>query len=626
MNGAQEDHFDQAVKLIKADQTSEARSQLLGMLRADPHQVRAWILLARIAKTPDQRRQILKRCIDLNPNSTMARKAIAALADPDANLSQDLDSDREQKRSATSSPWLWLGIAGLSVIVVIGALIAIFNFAPKMATPSPTPTSPPPTSTATPTPTVTPQPTPTLTPTPSELEVLETWLPPLVTSSLLSSTCESLLAMSNAITAEVGTLEYEFEITLGVGMMAAMVSELGEVSLDEWQPPESLAPYKEDLQSQSAALRDIADRWVAQDLAPEEIPEALSEACPAIRDTMIHLVAAAEQQGFTEKRLMDALLEVQRAEEEAPPPPASTEVGTGRARPYPMDAVASTDQWLIQVREVVRGEEAWARIRDLPFAEPAPEGQTYLLVHLHVKNNTTETAKRGLTRHDFGVTGDRLRRYEADPFVAPAPEFDVNIPGGWETTGWLTFLIGEDEGNLILIADPFFGESASYIALEENASISMPAREDLPIPNDLGVEPDAPVPFEETAITKDWAVTLLDAVRGREAWDLLEGESIFNQPAPEGQEYLLVQARVRYISRYEEVGEVSGYSFSTTKNPDASPPSVVGLQPSLTARLFPGGEITGWFELLVPQGEAVRVVFEPPMTLTGEQRRYFALP
>ena len=628
MTGDREEQRNHAITLIKEGQRDEARSQLMDALRQDPHHVRAWILLAKIAKTPEQRRHILQRCVELNPESELARKALTAWDARDAGpkTSQPPADVRERDPATGSRTGLWLGIAGVSIVIVIAALVAIFALAPRVTAPAPTPTSPPPTATSTPTPTPTTEPSPTPTPTPTELETLETWMPPLVAGSLLSSTCQSLLSMSDAITAEVGTLEYEFEVTLGAGMISAMGSELSNIGLDAWEPPAPLRPYKQRLQSQSATLREIADRWVAQDLTSEDIPEALSETCPNIRETMAELVATAEQEGFTEAQLTRARLEVQRRDEDAPPQPISTEVGASRANPYSLDAVASADQWLIQVREVVRGEEAWGRIRDLPFAEPAPEGQSYLLVHLHVRNDTTETAKRGLTRHDFGITGDRRRRYEADPFVAPAPAFDVNLPGGWETTGWLTFLVGEDEGNLILIFDPFFGEQANYIALEENASIAMPTRDTLPIPNELGVEPDAPAPFGETAVTEEWSVTLLDVARGREAWDLLEGASIFNQPPPEGQAYLLIQARVRYVSRYEEVGQVNGYSFSTTKNRDASPPPVSGLQPSLAAQLFPGGQITGWFELLVPQGETVRVVFEPPMTLTGEQRRYLALP
>jgi hypothetical protein len=635
MTGTREDEFHQAVAFVKEGRTDEARNRLLQLLKRDPHHVRAWILLARIAKRPERRRRILQRCVELNPESALAQRAWAALDagdDDPENSPQPVRDDESHdsptpQRVADASPWLWLGIAGGGVVLVVAVLAVIFALAPRMAatppTATPTPTSMP---TSTPSPTVTPQPSPTLTPTPSQLETLETWLPPLTASSLLSSTCESLLSMSQAITAEVGTLEYEFEVSLGVSMISAMESELSDLGLDAWEPPASLAPYKERLEVYNTELRQIADRWVAQDLTPQQIPDALSETCPAVREATTQLVAAAEQEGFTREQLMGALLETRRRGEDTPAPAAPAALGASRANPYPADAVVPSDRWLIQVRETVRGEEAWDLIRGLPFAEPAPEGMTYLLVHLHVKNDTTDSAKRSLNRHDFGVTGDRLRRYEADPFVAPSPEFDVNMPGGWETTGWLTFLVGEDEDSLILIFDPLFGEEASYIALEENAAIAMPTRRTLPIPNELGVEPDAPVPFGEAAVTEDWSVALLDTVRGREAWDLLEGASIFNQPAPEGEEYLLVKARVRYVSRHEEVGEISGYSFSTTKNPDASPPAVTGLRPSLAARLFPGGEVTGWFELLIPEGQNVRVVFEPPMALTGEQRRYFALP
>ncbi len=627
MTGDQAEKLDQAVSFLGEGRKEEARTRLMEVLKQNPHNVRAWILLADTVEAPGRRRQILERCLALNPKSKLAHKALNALDDRETRpqTSPSADSGRKQNRKTGSpSPWLWLGVAGVSVLLVVAVLIAIFTVAPRLAVPAPTPTLPPPTSTSTTTPTVTPQPSPSPTPTPSELESLETWLPPFEAGTLLSSTCQSLLSMSDAITAEVGTLEYEFEVSLGVGMISAVGSELSHDRLDTWEPPEPLLPYKEKLESQSATLREILDRLRTQDLTPQEIPDALSETCPIIRDTVSQLRSAAEQEGFTEEQMTDALREARA--EETPPTPASTEIGASRANPYPVNAVASTDRWLIQILETVRGEDAWDRIRDLPFAEPPPEGRAYLLVHLHVKNDTIDTAKRGLNRHDFGVTGNRLRRYQADPFVALAPALDVNLPGGWETTGWLTFLVGEDEESLMLMVDPLFGESVRYLALEENASIPMPTRRTLPVPNDLGIEPDAPVPFGETAVTSDWSVALLDAVRGQEAWDFLEGQSIFNQPPPQGQEYLLIQARVRYVSRHESVGQVNGYSFSTTKNPDASPPAVTGLPPSLIARLFPGGEITGWIELLIPEGETARVVFEPPMTLTGDQRRYFALP
>ena len=402
MTGTHEDAFKEIVTLVKEGQTASARAKLLDILQKNPHNVRAWILLARIAETPNQQRKILQSCLKRNPKSALAQRALTALDAHDdeqsATTAREVGKPDQgtSQQGDTTSPWPWLGIAGFGIVLVIAVLGAIFTMTPPAVTPSPTPTLPPPTATSTLTPTRTPQPTPTLTPTPTELEILETWLPPLATGSYLSSTCGSLLSMSRAITAEVGTLEYEFEVKLGVGVISAMESELGDLSLDTWKPPGLLAPYKEKLETQTTSLREIADQWIARDLTPEEIPNVLSETCTDVRETRSQLVADAEREGFTEAQLMNALLEARSQEDQGSPPTAPTEIGASRANPYPVDAVASADQWLIQIREVVRGQAAWELIRDLPFAEPAPEDQEYLLVHVQVKNATNDMISESL--------------------------------------------------------------------------------------------------------------------------------------------------------------------------------------------------------------------------------------
>jgi len=130
----------------------------------------------------------------------------------------------------------------------------------------------------------------------------------------------------------------------------------------------------------------------------------------------------------------------------------------------------------------------------------------------------------------------------------------------------------------------------------------------------VGTTRSNPIPFGSTLVTDDWDIELLEFIRGDDAWSLILNENKFNDPAPEGYEYLLVRIRVKSIAQDSDPHSVDEYDFRLTGSQliKYRPPSVVTPEPELDANLFTGGEISGWATFLVKKGETdVMVIFSP---------------
>lgn len=315
-----------------------------------------------------------------------------------------------------------------------------------------------------------------------------------------------------------------------------------------------------------------------------------------------------------------------------PPTPTPQPIGMNRGNPFPRSEVVSAPNWDTQVLEVVRGDEAWQAIQAAnQFNEPAPEGMEYLLVKLHVKSTYADSDEHSISGSDFKVTGDRLIEYFTASVVEPDPQLDAQLFAGGETEGWSSYLIGQGESNLILIVDELlsFDENRlRFIALDDGASISVaPELSDIE-PTDLGKERGSPAPFGEAVTTEDWQVTLLEVVRGDEAWTMVQEANRFNDPPEEGMEYIAVKVHVRYISTVDESAQMDGSYFKTTGSASVlyDWPSVVEPSPELSITLFPGGEYEGWVILQAAQDETDLIaVFEPLLDFSGKNKRFLSL-
>jgi hypothetical protein len=195
-------------------------------------------------------------------------------------------------------------------------------------------------------------------------------------------------------------------------------------------------------------------------------------------------------------------------------------------------------------------------------------------------------------------------------------------------------MVAQGEGNMILVFDEtmnFDGGAEWFIALDEGASTSVSLDLAEIIPNDLGTDRSDPAPINEKVITEDWEVTVLEVVRGDEAWRMANEASSNNEPPASGMEYIAVYSRVRSISSEDNPKLVFGNGglFATTgsENVVYDDSAVMYLpDPALACFVYPGGECEGWSILEVGVGETdVMLIFQPVLDSNELNKRYLSL-
>ena len=371
---------------------------------------------------------------------------------------------------------------------------------------------------------------------------------------------------------------------------------------------------------------EIADRL---DMARDLVDGALALASPTIEE-FIELTPAELLELREELKADFGTMfgEALRAEQT----PEAPDVGLSRADPVPAGELAIVPNWDVQVLEMVRGEEAWDALHTASdYNDEPPKGMEYLLLRIWAECTYEDKDQHDISASDFAVTGSRLTVYGSALVSEPEPELDAELYAGGDTEGWAAFVVGEDETDLILIVDELANwddDRFRFIALEKGASIEVdPALEDIEATKD-GLTRARPVPLGETAVTEDWEVTVLESLRGEDAWDAIQEANRFNDPPDEGMEYVLLRARVRYIGSEDEDEPASESLFRATGSEHIlyDSPWVTDPEPELDADLYPGGVAEGWVtEQVAVDEEDLLVRFEPLYDWSGDHVRYLAL-
>lgn len=300
--------------------------------------------------------------------------------------------------------------------------------------------------------------------------------------------------------------------------------------------------------------------------------------------------------------------------------------GQTRVNPLPPDNIVNEHQWTIELLEMERGEQAWQTLHEAhPHNQLPSSGEEYLNVKLRVKNNN-------LTEEQFlayGLTGDALIKYYSheNSLISQDPWLERSVPARTEFEGWDTFVIQENEDNLMLVFDiGDYDDPPVYVALEANTSIPFSETMVNIARTDLGIDPEQPVPFGQTATGEDWQISVIDVVKGEEAWKQILETNQFNNPPEAGREYIMVKLNARYIGLDDEGDAISYSPFSIRTNSDNEfkPASVVEPEPSLDYNLYPGGEADGWIVLSVPEQTKDLILFFSPDS-SGANDRYLSL-
>ena len=145
------------------------------------------------------------------------------------------------------------------------------------------------------------------------------------------------------------------------------------------------------------------------------------------------------------------------------------EAGLRRLEPAPPGEIAVTDKLAVQVVDLLRGEDALARIREGdPDADGPKPGNEYVLFRVRVSAVPSQGTVY-VQSYQFAATGSRNLRHSSTSFSAD-PELSYFIrlfPGGtWEA--WLPVELAADQTDLRLIYEPI-GTPPRYLAAEVGA-------------------------------------------------------------------------------------------------------------------------------------------------------------
>lgn len=146
----------------------------------------------------------------------------------------------------------------------------------------------------------------------------------------------------------------------------------------------------------------------------------------------------------------------------------------------------------------------------------------------------------------------------------------------------------------------------------------------------MGYSRANPYPGTEMVSVPNWDVQVLETKRGADAWSAIQAANAYNDPAPEGMEYLLVKIHVKCKYADSDEHGISNYDFDVTGEKSilytSSMASIVKPSPELDAELFADGETEGWAAYLVTQGESnLILVFDEMWSFTDNAKRYIAL-
>jgi len=140
----------------------------------------------------------------------------------------------------------------------------------------------------------------------------------------------------------------------------------------------------------------------------------------------------------------------------------NTGVGQSRSNPAPIgtevpfavnDILLGEVTGSIKVEEVIRGEEAWARIGQANMFNDEPrEGFEYILAKIYVKVNSIEKegAQYAISSVSFKLVSGEGKDYETLFVVEPDPVLEANLYAGASHSGWAAFQVAKTDPNPLI--------------------------------------------------------------------------------------------------------------------------------------------------------------------------------
>ena len=153
-----------------------------------------------------------------------------------------------------------------------------------------------------------------------------------------------------------------------------------------------------------------------------------------------------------------------------PPDPEATvtpkPVGSARSNPAPFGYVVTYEQMTFQVTGLIRPADDLVRQGNL-FNRQAEAGSEYAFVQVAVTCLRGADETCALHEVEFGLVGSAGLDHEVVLFLAGVDGLlrGGDLYGGATNTGYLAFILGQEETDLILIYEPLLGD-AIYMSIE----------------------------------------------------------------------------------------------------------------------------------------------------------------
>ncbi|WP_010676881.1 hypothetical protein [Bacillus timonensis] len=137
-----------------------------------------------------------------------------------------------------------------------------------------------------------------------------------------------------------------------------------------------------------------------------------------------------------------------------------------------------------------------------------------------------------------------------------------------------------------------------------------------------------PVPFQKTATVDDelyndqgdafaikFDLTVLEVTRGEEAFNKLKGMNEYNEPAPEGYEWVLAKTKVKFVESETQdiplfIDGVMNFTMVSESGDIFSGDVYAVTDPDFSFEMYVGNEKEGYISGLVKTGEKAQLRYE----------------
>jgi hypothetical protein len=150
------------------------------------------------------------------------------------------------------------------------------------------------------------------------------------------------------------------------------------------------------------------------------------------------------------------------------PSPISTlkPVGSARSNPAPFGYEVTTEQMTFTVTELLRPADSIVSQGNM-FNTIPDEGQEYVFVNLSIKCDKSIDENCNVSQFDFNLVGSAGLAHDTEIFLAGVSGLleDGDFFGGSTKSGYLAFIVGKEETDLVLIYKPFLSDEV-YLSVQ----------------------------------------------------------------------------------------------------------------------------------------------------------------